>query len=366
MRDASAVTATPPPVLLHLGDDAHGVDRYARTVARAVADADPRVELRLFDPATLDGDATAGPDAVALLPRVHVQFTDRLWGRDPEHAAARIEALARRTRVLVTLHDLPQASDGPTRLPRRLGCYRRVVAAATAVVCNSEHERTLLDELTTDAPSTIAPTTTAVVPLPVPTAATAPERGTWRSDGSVAVLGFFYPGKGHREVVDAVAHLARAGTVDPVPPVVALGRASAGHEGELAELAALANARGVAFSSTGFLSDADLVARSRSAAVPVIAHQHVSASGSLTDWIAAGRRPLVPDSGYFREMADLRPGTTTPVPAADLPAAIAHALANPASTWQDARAVTRPDLADTARSHLALWAADAATSGPEA
>ena len=361
MRVETAATVTQPPVLLHLGDDAHGVDRYARTVARAVADLDPGVQLRLFDPATLDGDGDGDGDGAPLPPRVHVQFTDRLWGEDPEHAAARIEALARRSRVLVTLHDLPQTSDGPTRLPRRLACYRRVVAAASAVVCNSEHERTLLGALAPNAPTA----SVAVVPLPVPSAARAPEPGTWRSDGSVAVLGFFYPGKGHREVVDAVAHLARTGAVDPVPPVVALGRASAGHEGELAELAELARERGVTFSSTGFLSDADLLARSRSAAVPVIAHQHVSASGSLTDWLAAGRRPLVLDSAYFREMADLRPGTTTPVPAADLPAAIAHALAHPASTWQDAGAVTRPDLADTARSHLALWAADGATARPE-
>ena len=98
----------------------------------------------------------------------------------------------------------------------------------------------------------------------------------------------------------------------------------------------------------------------------MIAHQHVSASGSLTDWIAAGRRPIVLDSAYFLEMARLRPGTTTPVAARDLPAAIAHALAHPDSTWQDADAVTRPDLSDTARAHLALWAATDRAAGPEA
>ncbi len=354
-------TAAPPPVLLHVGDEAHGVDRYARTVARAVREIDAAVELRLIDPATLDADAGGALPAVPLPPRVHVQFTDRLWGGDAEQAAARIEALARRTRVSVTLHDLPQASDGPGRLPRRLACYRRVVSAASSVVCNSEHERGLMAALSLPGDGEQGPSSrpVAVVPLPVPTAAPPPEPGTWRSDGSVAVLGFFYPGKGHREVVDAVARLAQDRPADPVPPVLALGRASAGHEGELAELAALARERGVAFTSTGFLSDADLRARSRSAAVPVIAHQHVSASGSLTDWIAAGRRPIVLDSAYFAEMARLRPGTTTPVALADLPDAIAHALAHPGSTWQDAAAVTRPDLADTARAHLALWAADA-------
>ncbi|PWD49932.1 hypothetical protein C8046_03775 [Serinibacter arcticus] len=317
--------------LLHLDDAGHGVDRYARTVAAAVARLDPAFPLLRWTP------------DVALPPRVHLHFTDRLWGADAEEAAGRIEALAARSHLTVTLHDVPQDSDGPGRLPRRLACYRRVVAAAAAVVVNSEHERRLLRE------AFGSELDVTVIPLPVPGALPAPT--AWASDGSVAVLGFFYPGKGHREAVDAVAALG----LDPSPPVVALGRASAGHEGELAELVEHARRHGVRLESTGFLSDADLVARSRAVAVPVVAHQHVSASGSLTDWIAAGRRPLVVDSPYFREMAELRPGTTTPITLEGLSTAIAHALAHPDTTWQDASAVTRPDLDDTARAYLDLW-----------
>jgi len=313
------------PALLHLGDAGHGVDRYARTIARAVGGT----------PQRLADDAPP--------PRAHAHFTDRLWGADAATAAARFEALAEGREITVTLHDVPQASDGPTRRPRRVDAYRRVVEASSGVVCNSEHERRLLGEaLGRDVAA-------RVIPLQVtPTAAPSPRPSP---DGSVAVLGFFYPGKGHREVVAAAAALSAR------PRVVALGRASAGHEGELAELVDEAGRLGVDFGATGFLPDAELLERSRAAAVPVIAHRHVSASGSLTDWIAAGRRPIVVDSAYFREMAQLRPGTTTPVPLDGLAAAIEQALRHPESTWQDASAVTRPHLDDTARAYLDFWAA---------
>ncbi|GMA31518.1 hypothetical protein [Litorihabitans aurantiacus] len=351
-----------PPLLVHLADESHGVDRCARTVAGAVARLSPATELRRGDAADLDAGA-AGATAFlgGGLPRdarVHVHVTDRLWGPDPERSAARIEALAAVCDLGVTLHDLPQASDGPTRLPRRLAFYRRVVAAASVVVVNSEHERHLLRDAVgggEGAGVAQAAQVAHVVPLPVP--APRSPGGTDPADrpapdGAVAVLGFFYPGKGHREVVDAVARLPRGAA----RRVTALGRASAGHEGELAELVAHAVELGVDLRVTGFLSDDDLATRARTAAVPVIAHQHVSASGSLTDWLAAGRRPLVLDSPYFREMARLRPGTLTLVAADALPDAIAGALDDPASTWQESGASTRPDLDDVARAYLDLWA----------
>lgn len=325
-----------PPVLLHLGEATHGVDRYARTVAEATSAIEPGVQVRLLDLTDLDDEAPHTPE------RVHVHVTDRLWGNDPVQAAARFAMLARRCEVGVTLHDVPQLSDGPSRLPRRVAAYRAVVERAALVVCNSEHERLLLAQaLGYDVDA-------HVIPLPV--VPPRPPPASWRGDGVVAVLGYFYPGKGHGEVVEAVA------TLGATSDVVALGRASAGHEGELESLVAEAATRGVRLSATGFLSDADLARRSRSSSVPVIAHQHVSASGSLTDWITAGRRPIVVDSRYFREMAELRPGTMTLVALADLPAAIDHALTHPASTWLAPGVGSRPDLVDTARAYLAAWA----------
>ena len=76
----------------------------------------------------------------------------------------------------------------------------------------------------------------------------------------------------------------------------------------------------------------------------------------MTAWIAAGRRPLVPDSRASRELAELRPGTLTLVADGDLPTAVARAFDDPDSTWLAPSAVTRPDLADTAEAYLRWWA----------
>ncbi|MBC7724715.1 MAG: hypothetical protein H7146_08205 [Burkholderiaceae bacterium] len=106
---------------------------------------------------------------------------------------------------------------------------------------------------------------------------------------------------------------------------------------------------------TGFLADAELERRARLAAVPVAAHRHVSASGSIGSWISAGRRPLVAASRYVDEMARLRPGTMTVYPEGGLAEAIRVALADPASTWLAPGAHAGPDLNDVAASYLGWW-----------
>jgi glycosyltransferase involved in cell wall biosynthesis len=328
------------PALVVTDDPQHGVSTYARRVAEAVA-------------ALVGRDLAVGPDALtgtAPPARSHLHFTDRLWGGSPEEAADRVEDLARRTSLTVTLHDLPQPSDGERNLPRRAECYRRVVEAAAGVVCNSRHEALLLDEHVLAGAGARA----AVLPLAVDPVGPAPAPGQRpRPDGTAAVIGFFYPGKGHAELVDAVVELRAAGSA---LRVAALGRASTGHEGELAELVAGAASRGVSLEVTGYLDDDELLERCRRAAVPVAAHRHVSASGSIATWIAAGRRPLVPNTRYSREMAELRPGTLTLVDPDDLVTALAAALADPASTWLEPSAVTAPGLADVAAASVRWWA----------
>ncbi|MFZ7087462.1 hypothetical protein [Curtobacterium sp. RRHDQ10] len=326
-----------PPALVVMPDTHHGVAVLARQVAAAVTrvvGADVSVPLAALE----------GPNPP---PRAHLHFTDRLWAGSPEEAADRIEAVARRTAVTVTLHDLPQPSDGARNLPRRADCYARVVAAADGVVVNSRHEAALLVEHTVpDHASDVG-----VIPLPVSPAPRTGHRPRPRAD--VAVLGFFYPGKGHAEVVDAVVSL-RAAVADDRDGlgVTVLGRPSAGHEDELAALVTDAARRGVAVEVTGWLDDDDLIARARHVGVPAATHRHVSASGSIATWVEAGRRPLVPTTRYSTEMAALRPGTLTLVEDGDLAPAIARALEDPASTWIADDAVTRPDLRDTALAYL--------------
>jgi hypothetical protein len=365
---AATIDLAELPVVVTHHDPQHGVATYAAQIA-ATVEARTGRHLALDVADLLDVPDPDDTDPVDVtVPRAHLLFPARLWGPSPSAAADVVEHLADTTALTVTLHDLPQPSDGERNLRRRGEAYGRVVAAARGVVVNSEHERALLREwVGFDGP-------VEVIPLPVdrhpsPTGRTR-SAGRPAPDGDVAVIGFFYPGKGHAEVVAAVAGLAAArpdaagdrdnsGATRPdadATGVVALGRASSGHEAELQQLVDEAAALGVPFGATGYLDDATLLDRARRASVPVAAHQHVSASGSIATWIAAGRRPLVPDTRYSREMAALRPGTLTLYPDGGLAAAIATALADPASTWLDDDARTLPGLDEVADAYAAWWA----------
>jgi len=322
----SVPDATTPVLLVHAG--AHGVAAYAREVAAAVARVHPSLRTVAVD------------DLASIAPGtpLQVHVTDRLWGSSPEDATQHLVELAGRHPLLVTFHDVPQASDGERNLSRRRAFYTAVARSARAVAVNSEHERALLtEEGVWDGP-------VAVIPLPVDADAVGarPE-----PDGAVGVLGFFYPGKGHDE---ALAAAAGAG----IPRVSVLGRASDGHGADLDAFVRRAAEQGVTVEVTGWLDEAAMRARARAVAVPVIAHQHISASGSLTSWIGWGRRPIAVRNRYVDEMAALRPGTVTPVDPDALPAAVRAAATDPARTWHGIDRLPF-DRADAARAYVRWW-----------
>lgn len=251
---------------LVVGPDGHGVTEYALALAH-----------HSEGPVVRDvGPLPPGP--------VHVTFTDHLFGPGPEEAVDRVLARCAGHRLSVSLHDVPQPQEGAERFARRSPAYRRLAGAADLVVCNSRHEASFFDS------------DVEVVPLPVPAIDSpyAPEPGT------VGVLGFIYPGKGHDDVIRALAGTGLR--------IRALGGVSAGHEDWARHLRDLAAECGVDLHITGYLSDADLAAEMGRIAVPVCAHRHYSASGSLMTWLGAGRRVLVSDSPYTREMAGQWPG----------------------------------------------------------
>lgn len=315
-----------PVQLVHTGS--HGVAVYARAIAAEVGRL--RADARLTTPDGLAALAAGTP--------VHAHVTDRLWASSPEAAAAAVESLARRHPLTVTLHDVPQASDGERNRPRRRAFYGAVVRAARAVAVNSAHERALLaEEGVWDGP-------VAVVPLPVDAVPSAPVPP---SDGAVGVLGFFYPGKGHDE---ALAAAIAAG----VPRVSVLGRASEGHAADLAAFVRRGEDAGVAVEVTGWLDDAAMAARARAVAVPVVAHRHVSASGSLASWIGWGRTPLAVRNRYVDEMAVLRPGTLRVVDPAGLAAQVRAAADDPRRTWHGIDPLPF-GRRDAARAYLDWW-----------
>jgi hypothetical protein len=135
-----------------------------------------------------------------------------------------------------------------------------------------------------------------------------------------------------------------------------LGDAAPGHADEVETLVRTSRARGVPVEVTGRVPEDDLVAALRDVAVGVTAHRNVSASGSLNSWIAAGRRPLVRDGAYAREMAALRPGTVTLFDDATLVPCLDAALRRPTSTWTSPAADLGPRLEDTAAAYRAWWA----------
>lgn len=318
------------PYHLLLGPDTHGVTQYAGVVAGAAG-------------------APVARDVTQLLAGqpVHVHVTDRLLSRDPAAAAAAVETLARKVRLTLTLHDVPQPTDGPV-FHARARAYRRMVTASRAWATNSWHEHALVGRWC--APDARG----AVIPLPV-----------LRTGGSevstvevvdalvVGLFGFVYPGKGHRQAVRAAAALRRAGTLARVR---VLGGAAPGHDDEVEELVRSSRARGVPVEVTGRVPETQLVRALRRVAVPVVAHRNVSASASLNSWIAAGRRPLVRDGAYAREMAELRPGTITIFDDSTLVPRLEAALHRPATTWTTPGTDLGPSLEDTAAAYRAWWA----------
>ncbi|WP_158544767.1 hypothetical protein [Blastococcus sp. TF02-09] len=323
--------SVPALTVLVVGPAGHGVTGTAlaqETELRAIAPVHLVRRPAVPDVAELRAALGAAPVGPVL---VHV--TDRLFGTTPEQAADAVVALAEVRPLVVTLHDLPQASDGPRNALRRATAYRRMAEAAAAVVVSSAHEQRLLAACGAAVPA-------VVVPLPVPDLRSAPAADPATPFGSVAVLGYLYPGKGHEAVLAAL---------DALPAGVGLtawGRPSDGHEDLVGTLTEQARALGRPCTVTGFVPDAELPGLLRSAVLPVAPHAHLSASGSINSWIGAGRRPLVPRSDYAAELDERAPGCVLVYD--DLPTALARAWHEPASTWLPAGRAGGPTGAETA------------------
>lgn len=325
--------SVPGTTVLVVGPAGHGVTGTAiaqEAALRTMAPGGVHLLRRtgMPDVAELRAALRAAPPGPVL---VHV--TDRLFGTTPEDAADVVVALAQERPLVVTLHDLPQTSDGPRNAPRRATAYRRIAQAAAAVVVSSSHEQRLLATCGADAPSD-------VVPLPVPELRAATAVDTSAPLRSVAVLGYLYPGKGHEDVVAAL---------DVLPAGVGLtawGRPSDGHEDLVGALTGQARALGRPCTVTGFVPDRELPELLRSAVLPLAPHAHLSASGSINAWIGAGRRPLVPRSDYAAELDERSPGCVRVYD--DLRTALADAWGDPPSTWLPAGFPAGPTVAATA------------------
>ncbi|QIN30089.1 glycosyltransferase family 4 protein [Brevibacterium luteolum] len=314
------------------GPPAHGVIRFGRHLHQALGQG---VVREAPNPAQLPA-----PAADAEL--VHISFTDHLCGPDPQTAVDTVLCLAAGRPLSLTLHDIPQPGEGADRCARRQAAYLRLVRAADVVATNSESEARRLESAGA----------IHVVPLPIeaprPLAAAPGPPTAGSSDGGTPVIGIFgfvYPGKGCEDVIDA----APAGT-----RILLLGDVADGHAGYLAGLRSRAAEHGIDLQCTGYIPDTELPAALDAVTVPVCAHRHVSASGSLNTWIAHNRVPLTTTSDYATEVAARWPGRLRLCMPSTLAEALAAACRTPASTWAD---TPPPDWgwAEVAAAYRRIW-----------
>ncbi|MDC7104158.1 glycosyltransferase [Corynebacterium falsenii] len=334
-----------------VGPDEHGVTEYGLRLADALSELAGGQSVPVHRFATwqdlrdaVDGGWRPGRPSDPGDP-VHVTFTDHLLGADPQAAVELVDKLAESRSLSVSVHDVPQPQEGTARCQRRAAAYVRLAERADVLWVNSEHEaRFFREECRSQGRRAVDP---QIVPLPLPATLTdatdtAGKRGGSGVASDVTVMGFIYPGKGHAELIDA---LAGAGV-----RVRALGALAAGHAELGEQLTQAAERGGLDLEISGYLPEADLERAMRAADVPVCPHRHFSASGSLMKWVALGRRVLVADSDYARELAELWPEFIVTVrddqwaqAIAELPQGFSEPLEPPTNwTWQDvARAYQR-------------------------
>ncbi len=345
MSEAMAPQVDDLPVHWLPGPDRHGVTLLARQVADA---ADAPVVRGHEVPARLCGRP------------VHLHFSTGLFD-SPQAARDVVDAWAARTRLSLTLHDVPQPAEG-SRWGRRAAVYSHLVARSSAWAVNSRWEATLAAAALPQAPP--GP---EVIPLPIvlEPRATGPTRAVGAGsavlptppprarDGWIGVLGWVYPDKGHEEAIELAAALRSTGRT---LGVAALGGVSAGHDELADDLARLADRLGVAWHVTGYLDDDALVRAMHETAMPVAAHRHPSASGSVNSWVAAGRRPLLREHPSTVELDELRPGAHLVRPLDAWPVEAALALDDPARTWLPAGYRPPHTLEDVVRAYRSWWA----------
>lgn len=340
-----------------VGPDEHGVTEYGLRLAHALSELAGGQSVPVHRFATwqdlrdaVDGGWRPGRPSDPGHPSdpgdpVHVTFTDHLFGADPQAAVELVDKLAESRPLSVSVHDVPQPQEGTARYQRRAAAYVRLAERADVLWVNSEHEaRFFREECRSQGSRAVDP---RIVPLPLPATLTdatdtAGKRGGSGVASDVTVMGFIYPGKGHAELIDALAGTGVR--------VRALGALAAGHAELGEQLTQAAERGGLDLEISGYLPEEDLERAMRAADVPVCPHRHFSASGSLMKWVALGRRVLVADSDYARELAELWPEFIVTVrddqwakAIAELPQGFSEPLEPPTNwTWQDvARAYQR-------------------------
>lgn len=314
---------------LHVGRPESGVRRYGRILADAAAER-PDVTLVEADAGLLEGRRGGlgergreliGADAVVM------QWNRRGWGRGPRSVRRYVDfRRAYRGPVVVTLHDVFDRVGMRERWVRAdVWSLRLLARTVDRIVVHSEAEVERLRGIVPRDKLRVIPHFVESRALPTdPDAARAALGVGGRR--VITLLGFIYGRKGYKVAVETLPTLPE----DVV--LVFAGGPVAGREGTLRIVRERAAAMGMGdrLRITGYLSEEELEMWMAATDLAILPFLDVSASGSLSSWIAAARPILVSDLPGFHEYDALVPGALhifRPTEPAALAAAMCELLA---------------------------------------
>ena len=316
---------------VHVGRPESGVRRYGQLIADE-ARRHPGITVIEAEAGRIDEDAaqlTRVAAEVADAQVVVVQWNRRGWGRHGR-SLTRLMRFRRAYRgaLIVTLHDIFERRGVRQRwLQPEAWSLRYLARVADRVVVHSEVELDRLGGFIPQERIVVVPHFVERRRLPLGPAE-ARERLGLADRRIVTLLGFVYGRKGHRYAVEAVPRLP-----SDVVMVYAGGPvAGRSHVHDLALSKAQQLGLGDRFRITGYLSDEDLETWIAATHLAILPFTDLSASGSLSSWIASGKPMLVSDLPGFREYDRRVPGALRffgPPQPEPLAAAISKALEGP-------------------------------------
>jgi glycosyltransferase involved in cell wall biosynthesis len=316
---------------LHLGRSESGVRRYGQLIADA---ARSRAGLTIHEAEA--GRIDEGSDqltsvAVGLQGAqvVVMQWNRRGWGK---HGGSllRLRRFRRAYRgaLVVTLHDIFERVGVRERyLALDAWSLRWLGRAAERIVVHSQIEVDRLHGIIPADRLRVIPHFVERRDLPLAPAEARARLGL-ADRRIVTLLGFVYGRKGHRYAVEAVPDLPQ----DVIMVYAGGPVAGRSYVHDLARSKAEELALGDRFRITGYLSDEDLETWIAATHLAILPFTDLSASGSLSSWIAAGKPMLVSDLPGFREYEARAPGALRffgPPEPGPLAAAISELLAGP-------------------------------------
>lgn len=292
---------------LHLGRPESGVRRYGQLIAD---EARSRPGLAIHEAEA--GRVDERSDHLASVARelgeaevVVMQWNRRGWGRHGRSLPRLLRfRRAYRGALLVTLHDIFDRQGLRERyLQPDVWSLRWLGRTADRVVVHSEIEVERLRGIIPVERIRVIPHFVEQRTLPLSPDEARAQLGL--SDRRViTLLGFVYGRKGHRYAVEAVPFMP-----DDAVLVYAGGPvAGRTYVYDLAMARAEELDLGDRFRITGYLSEEELETWIAATHLAILPFTDLSASGSLSSWISAGKPMLVSDLPGFREYAQRAPG----------------------------------------------------------